>query len=72
MTKLTVREARAQLPKLLRADAPTPIGDHWHLRALIVPIFHGYTYSNTAILRALRKAQAAANRAFRELRKTMP
>ncbi len=68
MQPITTREARKHLALILKGPAPRLIGDDYHIRALVVPIWDGYTFNHPELAHALRKAQAAANRAFRELR----
>lgn len=68
MTPITVRQARSTFATILNAGEPTLVGDLYHTRALIIPIWQGYNFKHAEHRSALRKAQAASNSAFRELR----
>jgi hypothetical protein len=69
MKTLNVREVRAHLSQVIADHQPTLIGDTYHLRALIVPISPNALLYTSDLRSQLRKAQAAANRAFRQLRR---
>lgn len=71
MKPINVRQARSTFATILNAGEPTLVGDLLHDRAMIVPIDRGPRYAHHDHQRALHKAQAAANRAFRQLRKTL-
>lgn len=68
MTPITVRQARSTFATILNAGEPTLVGDLYHTRALIIPISRQTNYYRADKGKALRKAQAAANSAFRTLR----
>lgn len=68
MKPTTVRETRATITTLLNADHATPIGSLRKMRGVLVPIPKHDHWDPSRKIQALHKAQALANRAFRELR----
>jgi len=65
---LSVREFRANLANITRAGEPVTIGDHFHVRAVFVPIPKHLEWSATAKVQANRAAARAARNLFAELR----
>lgn len=71
MRKLPVKDARATFAKVLKGPDPTLITARSSPTALVVPIDPQTYWTRIPLLRALTKAQAAANKAFRELRRPL-
>jgi hypothetical protein len=55
----TVREARRTLPTIMKGSEAVAVGDHYRIRAVIVPIPAWDSWNPKAKARALRLARAA-------------
>jgi hypothetical protein len=68
MENVNIREFRQNLARYTQGKTYTLVGDRWHPRALVIPLFSLYTWNRAERRAVIAQAQRNANKALHALR----